>query len=368
MVLNRIMWSLVLFVMLSCKPGGVIPHFHASYDRPTNVILVIADGMGVGHLSGATFMKKRDRLISAFPVVGIQKTFAKDDLITDSAASATAMACGIKTYVGAIGVDTNGLPKPNLIEKSADLGMATGIVVSSSIVHGTPACFYAHRDSRLQLEEIALDLVKTAPDFVVGGGKYYFTARNDGRNLVTALDSANYQVFDFFNTELHAVNPSTSSKFCYFTAEREPLGAHFGRTFLPLAVSKALRYLSRKSDHGFFLMVEASQLDWASHNKNEDWLYNELRDFRDVLSVITRFAEKDGNTLVLVTGDHETGGAAIGKRSRPGLPRFEFSSNDHTGEMIPLLAMGPGAKYFSGIYDNTEIHDKIWSLLQFIGE
>jgi len=327
------------------------------------VVLVIGDGMGSGQLTGLASLRKRDKLITRFPVVGIQKTFAIDDLITDSAASATAMSCGVKTYVGAIGVDKDTMPVRNILEKVRDLGMATGFVVSSSIVHGTPASFYAHNPSRLNQEKIATDLLKTAPDFVVGGGKYYFTARRDGRDLASEMEDLGYHVHDFFTTEIGRLSPDPKSKFCYFSAEREPLGVQFGRRYLPIAVHKALRYLERRSSKGFFLMVEASQIDWACHNRNGDWLNSELQDLRSVLSEVLQFAEKNGETLVILTGDHETGGVSITKKNGLGIPQYQFASNDHTGEMVPVLAMGPGSGYFSGTYDNTEIHHKIWKLI-----
>lgn len=352
----------MLINLYSCKGPVYLEPFAASEKAPRNVILVIADGMGAGQLTGAAFLKRRDKIISRFPVVGFQKTYASDDLITDSAASATAMSCGVKTYVGAVGVNADTVPVTNLVEKARDIGKATGIVVSSSIVHGTPACFYAHQPTRLDLETIAMDLLSTSPDFVVGGGKYYFTARRDDRNLVKELEDQDYQVYDFFNRDLVSLHPDHRSKFLYFTAEREPLGAHFGRRFLPVAVNKAITYLKKRSSKGFFLVIEASQVDWACHNRSSEWLYSELQDLRSVLAEVIRFAQKDKNTLVILTGDHETGGASINKKSNLGFLKFEFASNDHSGEMIPVLSMGPGARNFSGIFENTEIHHKITKL------
>lgn len=347
----------------SCAPQQTDLIYRSTEKKPRNVILLIADGMGSGQLTGSMFFKKKDKLINRFPVVGFKKTSASDDLITDSAASGTAMSCGIKTYVGAIGVDQDTIPVQNMIEKMSQSKKATGLVVSSSIVHGTPASFYAHRSTRLDLEGIAEDLVTASPDLFIGGGKYYFSARRDGQDLIDKLCEKGYQVHSFFNEEISITNPNPKHKFAFFTAEREPLSANLKRRYLPLAVNKAIKYLSKRSDNGFFLMVEASQVDWACHNKNADWLSAELKDFRSTLYEILRFANKDGNTLVIVTGDHETGGVSVEGKSSLGAVKFVFGSNDHTGEMVPVLAMGPGANLFSGIYENTEIHNKIMQLI-----
>lgn len=363
MILKRGTLLLILFLVGGCTSKLPLAPFYSDDNKPKNVILIIGDGMGSGQLTGLSILKRNERLISRFPVVGFQKTFAADGLITDSAASGTAMSTGVKTYVGAIGVDGDTTEVSSIIEKTQNEGLATGIVVSSSLVHGTPASFYAHGSTRLDLEKIAAELPVTAPDFVVGGGKYYFTARGDDRDLVEEMEQSGYEVYDFFSNDINRIVPDPGKKFCFFTAEREPLGAQFGRTYLPLAVNKAIKYLQKRSDKGFFLMIEASQVDWACHNRNGDWLYTELQDLRSVLTEVLKFAEKDGKTLVVLTGDHETGGVSINKRSRLGIPQFEFASNDHTGEMVPVLAMGPGSRYFSGTYDNTDIHHKIWKLI-----
>lgn len=353
----------VLLFSMSCHPGYNGAIYPASYATPKNVILVIADGMGMGQLTGSMYSKRKDRLLSRFPVVGLQKTHATDNLITDSAASGTAMACGVKTYVTAIGVNNDTIPVPNIFEKVRAFNMATGLVVSSSIVHATPACFYAHQPTRLNLEEIAFDLLANQPDFVVGGGRYYFGARNDGLDLIKGLKKVGYMVYDFLDGEMHNMRGNPKHKFIYFTAEREPLGAHFGRRYLPGAVRAAVQFLPKRSDDGFFLVVEASQVDWASHNKNEEWLTAELDDFRATVSEVVKFAIKDGNTLVVVTGDHETGGLSLVKGSKKNKPVYAFSSNDHTASMTPVLAMGPGAKNFSGVYENSEIFHKMWGLI-----
>ena len=127
--------------------------------------------------------------LERFPVVGLHKPHAADNLVTDSAAGATAFACGVKTYNGAIGVNPEKQPVKSILEEAEERGMATGMVATSTIVHATPASFIAHQERRTMYEEIAADFLKTEIDFFVGGGKKYFDRREkDERNIYAELE------------------------------------------------------------------------------------------------------------------------------------------------------------------------------------
>lgn len=157
-------------------PGLITP--------PKNVILIIGDGMGLSQITAAMYRNGNTLNLEQFPIVGLQKSYAANNLITDSAAGATAFSAGVKTYNGAIGLDADSTPVTTILEEADRMGFATGMVVTSTIVHATPASFIAHAKSRNYYEEIAADFLDTEIDLFIGGGKKYFDRReSDDRNL-----------------------------------------------------------------------------------------------------------------------------------------------------------------------------------------
>jgi alkaline phosphatase len=327
--------------------------------KPRNIILLIGDGMGLSQVSATQFYNNAPSNFDRFTTIGLTKTSAMGYLITDSAASATSFATGIKTYNGAIGVDTDTLAVKTIIESLSEKGMATGLIATSTIQHATPASFYAHIKSRSMYEAITPFLVASEVDFIAGGGRKYFTARKDGKDLLAALS---LQGFEVHTTKL----PETLSekKHAILLSESAMPKMSEGRgDFLPEVTQLALDYLSDDED-GFFLMVEGSQIDWGGHAKDADYLIAEMLDFDKTIGVALDFARKNGDTLVIVTGDHETGGFTLTiengdyKKMKPA-----FATGDHSATMIPVFAEGPGASLFGGIYENTGIYFKMMQLL-----
>jgi alkaline phosphatase len=128
---------------------------------------------------------------------------------------------------------------------------------------------------------------------------------------------------------------------------------------LPLSTVKTIEIL-KKNTNGFFLMIEGSQIDWGGHKRNTTYIVNEMLDFDRTVGKVLEFAKADGNTLVIVTADHETGGMSINKGDiEKGEVKAEYTSFGHTGVMVPVFAFGPGAEDFCGIYENTEIFYKM---------
>lgn len=322
--------------------------------------------MGLAQATVDVYSSKNRSNLERFPVVGFHKNYSSDNLVTDSAAGATAFSCGVKTYNSAIGLDDAFRPCRTLFEKAKAEGLATGLVVTTTVVHATPAAFYAHQKYRLLYEQIASDLVdKESVDFFVGGGKKYFENRaSDGRNLYKELQRKGYAISDYFSTDIDRVQPDFTKRFGFFTANNDPLPVEQGRDYLPYATKLATNFLKQyNGDKGFLLLVEGSQIDWAGHSNNGDMLINELLDFDRAIGEALRFAIADGNTLVIVTGDHETGGLAINPKSSLKRLKLAFTLRDHTAALVPVYAFGPQAEQFSGIYENTAIHQKIDELL-----
>jgi alkaline phosphatase len=374
-MIKLILIPTMIFAFASCTPrqgadsstsNGAPYEDTTSFVPPKNIILMIGDGMGLTQITAGMYANGNKLNLEQFLYIGLQKTHANDDLITDSAASATSLACGVKTNNGAVGVDKNNKPVRSIMEEAKESGKAVGLVATSSITHATPACFYAHQTNRGFMEAIAGDLIKSDVDFFVGGGKKYFERRKDERNLITELQSKGYVISGFIQKDFNDISINFSKNFGYFTSNEEPLPYLQGRDYLVAASKSATLFLSSHSKEGFFLMVEGSQIDWGGHANDSDYIISEMIEFDKAIGVILDFAKEDGETLIIVTADHETGGYAINPGSKMDSIRPAFTTDKHTGTLVPVFAYGPGARLFTGIYDNTTIYSKMRKAMGFI--
>jgi alkaline phosphatase len=340
---------LSMIILVSCnrnKPEG----------HPVqNIILMIGDGMGIAHIYAAMTANKGQLQMARCKVIGFSKTQSKTNYITDSAAGATAMATGKKTYNGAISVDTDSLPLQTILEIAENNGLSTGLVSTSSITHATPACFIAHTTNRNNYEEIAACFLQTDIDVFIGGGYKHFSERKDGRNLINQLEKKNYTVLQSLQ-EATAVN---SGKLAVLTAKEHPPRLSEGRKNELMKATRISIELLSSNKKGFFLMVEGSQIDWGGHENDTRYIVEETLDFDQAVGYALDYAEKQGNTLVIITADHETGGMGLtGGNIAKGHIEATYVSHGHTGEPVPVLAFGPGAEEFAGFYENTGIFDK----------
>ena len=328
--------------------------------KPKNIIFMVGDGMGIAQITAGMLANGNKLALEKAKVVGMIKTQSGDNLITDSAAGATAFSTGKKSYNRAIGVDMDTVAHETILEAAAKEELATGIVVTASLTHATPACYYAHQPNRYMMEEIALDFSRNPVDFFIGGGRKYFADRKDKKNLIDSLTARGFKLVN--NLEL---TKGDESKVGFFTADEEPESILRGReAYLPKGVKAAVKRLS-KNENGFFLLVEGSQIDWGGHQKDSDYIIDEMLEFDDAIGEALAFAEQDGNTLVVITADHETGGYAITGGTLDGkILETAFVNDKHSAEMVPVFAFGPGAEAFSGIYENTSIYDKMMDALQ----
>lgn len=360
----RIILTCVVFTLFACKSGTIT---NKEVIAPKNIILLISDGTGLSQISSAFYFKESSPNYLRFKNIGLIKTSSSREDITDSAAGATAIACGVKTYNGAIGVSDDSTEVANLVEIVSLKNIKTGLIATSSITHATPASFYAHNMNRGSAEKIALQLVHSEIDFFAGGGLQFFNKRKDGLNL---LNDLNEKQFTIDTTALADYSKIKSSEKIGFLLAKDALKpAAEGRgDFLSKATELAIQFLS-KDNSGFFMMAEGSQIDWGGHANNAPYVVSELIDFDDAVGKALDYAERDGNTLVIVTSDHETGGftlAAKKKKTEDGKEYSDyseigmtFSTGGHSATLVPVFAYGPGAEEFKGIYENTNIFDKI---------
>lgn len=339
-------------------------------DKVRNVILLIGDGMGLSQVSSSFYFDNpNEPNFARFPFIGLIRTSSAKEKVTDSASGATAFSCGEKTYNGAIAVDVDGKPIETLVERVADKEVNTGLIATSSITHATPASFIAHVSYRKEADSIAAQLVNSSIDFIAGGGIKFFNQREDGQQLLATLDENG---FDWDTSGLKTFDELRLDRKQAFLLAEDGLPSKLeGRgDFLPNSTRLALNYLHEK-DEPFFLMVEGSQIDWEGHNSNVKGVVQEVRDFDKAIGIALDYAEEQGNTLVVVCADHETGGFAL----RPPMIRNQYKyehieggfyegstklpSAAHTATLIPVFSYGPGAEKFGGIYENTGIFHKI---------
>ncbi|NJB87397.1 alkaline phosphatase [Lewinella marina] len=321
-------------------------HQHDASASPRNIILMIGDGNGLAQISAARMANRGALSLTNLTHIGLVSTTAADDPVTDSAAAGTAMATGVKTNNRAIGVDTAGRPLRSLVERLSDHNYRTGIITTDGIAGATPAAFYAHTPERDDSEKIMHDLVRSDLSFFIAGGEGLEKAIS-GRFTPTPL--AQFNTLERPVAILHG-----TGKMRAMTAGR---GA-----FLPESVAQSLSVLGQ-DERPFFLMIEGAQIDNGGHANEISTIVTEMLDFDRAIGEALRFADADGETLVIVTADHETGGLGIAGGSAAGEVRADFLSVDHTGTMVPLFAYGPGARNFTGVFENTEVFHRILAAL-----
>lgn len=369
LMIGRLSLIMIGIWLLSCtsrQPAGtlaqqpVVNEPVSLKQYPKNIILMIGDGMGITQITAGMYSNGNKLNLEAFPIVGLHKPYSSNSLITDSAAGATAFASGVKTYNGAIGILPDSTVVPTILEQAEAKGLATGLVATSTIVHATPAAFIAHVGSRNQMEDIAAYFLKTDIDLFIGGGSKYFNRRTDSRDLYKELSDKGYYVSDYTKEGLTEAVIDDTRNFAYLTDEDNPKTRRDGRSFLKPASMLATRFLQRRGqDKGFFLMIEAAQIDWGGHANDSDYIISEMIDFDETIGAVLDFARENGETLVIVTADHETGGYAINPGSTMEKIVPGFTSDYHTASLIPVFAFGPGAELFAGIYENTAIYEKM---------
>lgn len=320
--------------------------------RPKNIIFLVGDGMGSTQVYAGLVANKGNLYLKTMPFSGFSKTNSSDNLITDSAAGATAFSIGEKTNNGAIGVDRNNIPKKTILEMAEDNGLSTGLVATCGITHATPASFIAHQPSRNMYEEIAADFLKTDVDIIIGGARNHFNKRKDGRDLLMEMEIKGYDIV----TNMDSLKYARGDKVAALIAEEQPQPTALGRgEMLKDAAEFAIDKL-RENKNGFFLVIEGSQIDWGGHDNNVPYIVTEMLDFDKTIGEVLKFASNDGQTLVVVTADHETGGFSInGGDIDKGVVEGNFTTGGHTGVMVPVYSYGPQAELFSGIIENTDI-------------
>ena len=343
---------LLVFSFLGCQRKEKAPEA----PKAINVIYMIGDGMALPQVFGTMLATGQELAFQQFPYIGVVDTRSASNDITDSAAGGTALACDKKTKNGMVGMDPDTLAMESVLDAMANHGKATGIVVTCYAGHATPADFYAKVPKRSMYEDIAVQMAESDKlNVMIGGGRKYFDQRKDSVNLIERMEKElGWKVYDTL-----ADIDTTCMKYAVLAAKGHmPIAPERG-DFLPEGVRTALKTLSQNKE-GFFLMVEGSQIDFACHAHDSVNMVDETVDFSKAIEVALDFAKADGNTLVVVTADHETGGLTmIDPQGHYANVSFNYSTGSHTCLPVLIYAYGPGAEQFTGWMQNNEVKAKI---------
>ena len=325
-----------------------------------NVILMIGDGMSLMHIEAAWTVNRGHLWLENAQATGISKTPASNRLITDSGSGGTSLATGYKTRYHAVGVDPGGKPLKSLVDYAKGKGLSAGVAVTCRLWDATPMDFLSHNIDRDNEQELLAGMVKSPVDYVFGGGAKYFLHRDDGRNLFDELQQKGYHISRTFDDLLQV---KSGKVYCVPYDVDTPLPDERG-DLLARASLKGIDLL-HQNKKGFFMMIEGSQLDDYGHFNQLDMLMKETLDFDRTIGRVMQWAANDGQTLVVVTADHQTGGLTVlGGDVNNGTVIGNFSTTDHSGTMVPVYAFGPGAEQFTGFMNNTDIFWKIKKLLK----
>ncbi|MFC1553142.1 alkaline phosphatase [candidate division KSB1 bacterium] len=353
-------------INLSQGEKTTLPVFQS--DKVKNVIFMIGDGMSITTITAArisAYGADGKLTLERFPFTGIQNTYCLDRLVTDSGASGTALATGYKTNYGMISILPDSTKLQTILEALKLRGKLTGIVATSSVTHATPASFSAHNLKRGNETEIAEDIVNNNINVIMGGGRHFFipqstegSKRKDEKNLINEAKESGYEVI---STKSELQNSTSGKILALFQLDAMQLID--SEPSLAEMTEKAIEKLSGDED-GFFLMVEASQIDWAAHDNLPEQTLTNMLNFDKAIEKAVNFALNDGETLVVVTADHETGGMTInGGRLNGDRLNLKWTTTGHTGVSVPVFAFGPQGEKFTGWYENTDIPKKIAAIL-----
>ena len=318
--------------------------------------------MALPQVYAAMLASHEKMTFSQFPYIGVVDTHSASNDITDSAAGGTALASDHKTKNGMVGMNPDTLAVKTVLEALAEQGKETGVVVTCYVTHATPAAFYAKVPKRSKYEDIAVQMAENEYlNLIIGGGMKHFNQRKDSVNLVERMENElGWKVYD----TLANIDVTCKKYAVMADADHMPKAAERG-DFLPRAVKTALQSLDG-AENGFFLMVEGSQIDFACHAKDSAWMVDEMMDFDYSVKVALDYAKEKGNTLVVVTADHETGGLTLpdpqGKYTNV---VFNYSSGSHTCLPVMVYAYGPGAEQFTGWMQNRDLKGKIMNACGF---
>ena len=330
-----------------------------------NIILLIGDGMGLSSVSMMQLENNYEPTIfDRAENIALQKTYSLDNRVTDSAASGTALATGTKTNNTMLGETPDGKDLVSLMDIAHQRGMQTGLIATTYLQHATPGAFYACTESRHNYLTITEQLVASTIDVAIGGGMAFFEEQYGSKEAAKAkLNEAGYALIE----DMEALKAANGDKRIMALLGAKEVGENSG-SYLAEATAEAIRLFEERGDKGFALMVEGSLIDGMGHGNDAKAMQLEMDSFMQAVEVAVEYAEKSGNTLVVVTADHETGGLSIVSGnadfnlSEQGI-EYRWTTDGHSGQMVPIYLYGAGAEQINGIMENAELGAKLKALI-----
>ncbi|NLJ80609.1 MAG: alkaline phosphatase [Firmicutes bacterium] len=331
-----------------------------------NVIMMIGDGMGINHVTAARISLEDGAYsqlnMDTLPYTGFSITFSNNNLVTDSAAAATALATGFRTDNKRLGTLPNGAPAKSIMLRAKEQGLSTGVVATVTLTDATPAGYLVQADSRAFEKDIARAILAAEADVLLGGGLDIF-----GANPFTKEPRPNSLLSEAMQMGYTYVSSREELLAVEITPDLKLIGLFMGENMsfeltrfsteptLTEMTKRALELVGQ-NPKGFFLMVEGSRIDHAGHTNSIPELIGDVLAFDQAVGAALEYAQNHPDTLLIVTADHETGGLGI----TSGLPdgdrvNYGWLSTNHTAAMVPVYAYGPGAHRFTGTFHLTEI-------------
>lgn len=334
---------------------------NASPKKIKNVIFLIGDGMGFNHVMAAAYANGLELSMLKMKATGIQVYNPLDDFIGDSAGGGSSLATGEPSWTRHISSNWDGTePIPSMTDHFGAMGKSTGVLTLGDVADATPAAYFAHCSERDSLEHITSYWLTSNVDLICGSGRDYVEGRrSDGIDMLKGVKANGYS----YITDIKGIDSTPGKVLCI----DDKLGRSAEESNLDLlaeATRRSIAMLQKRSDKGFFLMVEGAKIDYAGHAKTVPAAIIETLSFDLAVAEALRFADADGQTLVIVTADHETGGLTLldGDLST-GHVLATFVSDDHTPSVVPVFAYGPGSYAFCGTYRNYELTRILKSLV-----
>ncbi|MDP7592299.1 MAG: alkaline phosphatase [Litorilituus sp.] len=326
---------------------------------PKNIIMVIGDGMGPAYTTAYRYFRDNpntqvlEETVFDRHLKGMSSTYPApvSGVVTDSAASATALATGVKSYNNAIGVDVNKQPVETVLEWAKLQGKKTGVVVTSQINHATPASYLTHNESRKNYNAIADSYLDNGikADLYLGGGWKYFI--REDRNLVEEFKFAGFHYIDTYQGLANL--PKDKPVLGLFAQVGLPWALDDTNQYRLSTMTKAaahhlidLQRNDKSEDKGFFMLIEASQIDWAGHGNSVSDAMAEMDDLAKTLEYLEHFVQHNPDTLVIVTADHSTGGFTVAANGK-----YEWNAKY-------LRTMKHSANYIAAMLTNNEINNQ----------
>ncbi|NNG11179.1 MAG: alkaline phosphatase [Arenibacter sp.] len=343
------------------SPGSDLNNIKLEYSaaKPKNIVLFIADGMGFSHLSLAMHAhqsKNEPSVWNEFEIKGWHDARSYYGPLTDSEASATAIATGTATNFGHIGIDKDGKALKSLFEMASDLQYTTGIVTDSYIWDGTPAAFVAHTRNEDDARDILTQIAESNLNLIFGELEDLGEDDVPEKDETLEILSRRFQLLD---RSLEIPSGDNLSKPIAAIFNEDEVQDVSSTPNLTQLTQVALKYLLLQ-DKPFVLLVECEEMDAASHENDSNRVVQGLKSIQETLSLVLDFSRKQGETLVVFTADHETGGlAVVADFDNYPKTQIKWATKDHTAAVVPLFADGPGAEYFAGVHRNWEIGERL---------